>query len=36
MTEPGDFPTTLMVESDASALGDTLGKLGVSDPFAGI
>lgn len=35
MTEPGDFAPALMVESDASALGDTLGKLGVSDPFAG-
>ncbi len=36
MTEPEDFAPVLMVESDASALGDTLGKLGVSDQFTGV
>jgi hypothetical protein len=36
MTEPDDLSPALMVESDAGALGDTLGKLGVSDPFAGV
>jgi hypothetical protein len=35
ITETGDLPPALMVHCDASALGDTLAKLDVSDPFAG-
>ena len=34
MTETEDLSPALMVESDASALGDTLRQLGVDDPFA--
>lgn len=34
MTEIKDFPRSLMVEGDASTLGDTLRTLGVDDPFA--
>ncbi len=33
MTETDDLPPALVVEADATALGETLGKLGVSDPF---
>jgi hypothetical protein len=35
MTETEDLQPALMVEADASPLGDLLRTLGVSDPFTG-
>jgi hypothetical protein len=35
ITKTDGLPSALMVEADASALADTLGRLGVSDPYNG-